>query len=239
MSDLETYEPAEVETTEQSMALSGPLALWASEAREAHSISLVLASTTFVPKHFQEKPYEVTAAILAGHELGLDPMASLRSIAVINGTPALTANAMRGLVQSRGHEVWVESESPTRAVVKAKRAGEDRIHSSEWTIDRAKALNLSERDQWRKQPQAMLVARATSEVCRRAAADVLIGMPYSVEELADVDGDAEELKPKRRRRKPLAAKESAPAIDPEPELEPESVVAEAATVDPEPELTDE
>ena len=217
MTDIETYE-AEVETADPQPP-TGPLAVWASEAREAHSISIVLASTAFVPKHFQEKPYEVTAAILAGHELGLDPMASLRSIAVINGTPALTANAMRGLVQSRGHEVWVESETPTRAVVKAKRAGEDRVHTSEWTIDRAKALNLSERDQWRKQPQAMLVARATSEVCRRAAADVLIGMPYSVEELADVDGDAEELKPKRRRRKPVT-----PTPGPEPELEPEPAI---------------
>jgi hypothetical protein len=31
-------------------------------------------------------------------------------------------------------------------------------------------------------PQAMLAARATSEVCRLVAADAILGMPYSSEE---------------------------------------------------------
>jgi hypothetical protein len=232
MTDIETYEPANAVAERDEPILDGPLAVWASEARQAHSIALVLAGTSFVPAHFQGKPYEVTAAILAGKELGLEPMSALRSITVIKGTPALTANAMRGLVQSRGHEVWVESESPTRAVVKGRRAGEDRVHMSEWTLDRAKGMGLTSRDNWQKQPLAMLVARATSEACRRVAADVLIGMPYSAEELADVDGVVEELKPKRRRRKELPEPE-AHAAAPEPDLEPEPV---EVVVDAEPEL---
>jgi hypothetical protein len=222
MTDVETYEPTSAEVAERNEPiLEGPLAVWASEARQAHSIALVLAGTSFVPSHFQGKPYEVTAAILAGKELGLEPMSSLRSITVIKGTPALTANAMRGLVQSRGHEVWVESESPTKAVVHARREGEDRIHTSEWTLDRAKSMGLTSRDNWQKQPQAMLVARATSEACRRVAADALIGMPYSAEELADVDGDVDELKPKRRRRQALPPKSEEFVVkhDPEPDLE--------------------
>jgi hypothetical protein len=235
MTDLETYEAPSTEVAERDdPIMDGPLALWASEARQAHSIALVLAGTSFVPAHFQGKPYEVTAAILAGKELGLEPMSALRSITVIKGTPALTANAMRGLVQSRGHEVWVESESPTKAVVKARRADEDRIHTSEWTIDRAKGMGLTSRDNWQKQPQAMLVARATSETCRRVAADALIGMPYSAEELADVDGAVEDLKPKRRRRKELSP--AAVPDDPEPELDPEPVAE--VVVDAEPDLED-
>lgn len=228
MTDIETYEPAATEVAQASTepVLEGPLALWASEARQAYSIAVSIAKTSFVPDHFSGKPHEVTAAILAGKELGLEPMSALRSITVIKGTPAMTANAMRGLVQSRGHEVWVESESSTRAVVKARRAGSDREHTSEWTIDRAKGMNLADRDNWRKQPQAMLVARATSEVCRRVAADALIGMPYSAEELADVDGDAEELKPKRRRRKPLAPAQETPDPDLEPAPAAESVELE-------------
>lgn len=228
MTDLETVEPKTMqrldETAQASVktiepVLDGPLAVWASEARQAYSIAVSIAKTSFVPSHFQDKPHEVTAAILAGKELGLEPMSALRSITVIKGTPALTANAMRGLVQSHGHEVWVESESPTRAVVKARREGEDRVHTSEWTLDRAKGMGLTSRDNWQKQPQAMLVARATSEACRRVAADALIGMPYSAEELADVDGVVDDLKPKRRRRKELPAEPLTVKHDPEPALE--------------------
>lgn len=226
MTDLETVEPKTMQRIEPEAktvepVLDGPLAVWASEARQAYSIAVSIAKTSFVPAHFQDKPHEVTAAILAGKELGLDPMAALRSITVIKGTPALTANAMRGLVQARGHEVWVETESSTRAVVKARRAGEDRVHTSEWTLDRAKSMGLTSRDNWQKQPQAMLVARATSEACRRVAADVLIGMPYSAEELADVDGDVADLKPKRRRRKELPPKPDGLVSqhDPEPEMD--------------------
>jgi hypothetical protein len=219
LKDMQKLPEATVKAVEP--VLDGPLAVWASEARQAYSIAVSIAKTSFVPAHFQDKPHEVTAAILAGKELGLEPMSALRSITVIKGTPALTANAMRGLVQSRGHEVWVESESSTKAVVKARREGEERIHTSEWTLDRAKSMGLTSRDNWQKQPQAMLVARATSEACRRVAADALIGMPYSAEELADVDGDVDELKPKRRRRQALPPKKEEFVVkhDPEPDLE--------------------
>ncbi|MBQ1164468.1 hypothetical protein KBZ21_41525, partial [Streptomyces sp. A73] len=38
---------------------------------------------------------------------------------------------------------------------------------------------------YKTQPQNMLLARATAECARLIAADVLMGMPYSAEELAD------------------------------------------------------
>ena len=38
---------------------------------------------------------------------------------------------------------------------------------------------------WKKQPGAMLVARATSEACRLVAADAILGIGYSSEEIAD------------------------------------------------------
>ncbi|MBQ1164370.1 hypothetical protein KBZ21_40985, partial [Streptomyces sp. A73] len=42
------------------------------------------------------KPDEVTAAILAGQEMGLSPMAALRSMHVINGVAGLSAISLRG-----------------------------------------------------------------------------------------------------------------------------------------------
>src|SRR5690606_31553997 len=119
------------------------------EARQVALIAESLARTSFVPKAFAGKPAEVTAAIMAGQEIGLQPVAALRSIDVIQGKPSLSAVAMRGLVQSKGHEVWVEESTETRAVVKGRRRGEETVQTSTWTIDRAKRMGLTSKSTWK------------------------------------------------------------------------------------------
>lgn len=210
MTDIERYE--EQGTVE---LVDSPLVLWAQEASAAHRIAQSLVKTSFVPAAMRGKAEEATAAILTGQEVGLKPMAALRSINIIQGTPAMTAVAMRALVQSQGHEVWVVEQTDTKAVVKGRRRGSDQEQKSTWTMDRARGLGLATKDNWKKQPQAMLVARATSEVCRLIAADVLLGLPYSVEELADHDETAPDTPAPRRR----ARRQLEPVATPEPELD--------------------
>lgn len=182
----------ELAAAEPSAPELSALALWAKDAAQAHQIAASLAQTSFVPTSMRGKPHDVTAAILAGQELGLMPMASLRSMDIIQGIPALRANAMRGLVQSHGHAIQVVSSSPTRCVVRGRRRGETDWQQVEWTIERAKQMLLAEKSEWKKQPQTMLVARATSELCRLIAADALFAMPYAAEELIGAAvGDAE------------------------------------------------
>lgn len=168
------------------------LVRWAYAAEQAHKIAQSLAKTSFVPRSLQNRPADITAAILAGQELGLQPMATLRSIDVIQGTPALRAHAMRGLVQSRGHRVQVVESTEDRCVIRGRRAdeGEGDWQSVEWTIERAERLGLTGKDQWKKQPTAMLVARATGEICRLIASDALHAMAYASEEL-DSDGGSD------------------------------------------------
>lgn len=165
-----------------------PLVEWAHAAREAHSIAESLARTSFVPRSLQGKPGDITAAILTGTELGMQPMAALRSLDIIQGTPALRAHAMRALVQSHGHQVQLVGEAtPDKCVMRGRRKGEgeDDWQTVTWTIGRARDLGLAGKDQWKKQPQTMLIARATGEICRLIAADVLHGVPYTSEELTD------------------------------------------------------
>jgi len=159
------------------------LVAWAEEARQAAQIAMSLAKTSFVPASLRNKPEDITAAILAGQELGLRPMASLRSMDVIQGTPALRAHAMRGLVQSKGHSVQLVESTRTVCRMRGRRRGEEEWQNVEWTIERAAELGLTGKAEWKKQPKTMLVARATGEVCRLIAADVLHAMPYAAEEL--------------------------------------------------------
>lgn len=161
------------------------LVQWAFEAQQANQIAKSLAKTSFVPATMKNKPEDITAAILAGDELGLRPMAALRSMDIIQGTPALRAHAMRGLVQSHGHSVQlVGHATTTRCVMRGRRAGETEWTEVVWTIERAQALGLVKRNpEWGKQPITMLMARATGEICRLIASDVLLAMPYASEEL--------------------------------------------------------
>lgn len=174
-------EPAHVDV-HQAVA---ELATWAQSARAAHDVAVQLCQTSFVPQSFRDKPHEATAAILSGLEVGLSPMAALRSYDVISGTAAPRAATLRAILQSRGHRIWVHEATATRAIVRGSRAGESQIQESVWTMDRAKQLGLAGKDNWRKQPQAMLVARATAECARLVASDAILGIAYTVEELVD------------------------------------------------------
>ena len=221
MTDLamrEEHLPAYPVSTAPSTYAMSELLLWAQGADAAYRIAERLAVTSFVPGPLQRKPQEIAAAILTGKEIGLEPMAALRSINVIQGTPTINAQAMRGLVQSAGHEVWVVESTATRCIMRGKRAGSGNIQESVWTLDRARGLALLGKDNWRKQPQAMLVARATAEICRWVGSDVLIGVPYATEELQDdatvtVETPAE-VKPAKR------TAQRAPRPEPEPAPEP-------------------
>jgi hypothetical protein len=104
----------------------------------------------------------------------------------------------------------VPESNATRAIVRARRAGSDEVQQAIWTIDRAKLLGLypgTERSQWRRQPQAMLVARATAEAARWIAADAILGIPYIAEEMIDLlAGEGE----------PLAIEQAPAMIEPGP-----------------------
>lgn len=154
-------------------------------ATAAWQLSHRLAGTEFVPAALRNKPEAVLACILSGHELGIGPMQSLQKIHVIDGRPAQAAELMRGIVQSHGHEVWFEDMSTTAVTIVGKRAGQTRETRVTWTLDDAKRAGLMERQNWRKYPRAMLMARATGELCRAMFADVLAGISYTMEELSD------------------------------------------------------
>lgn len=151
----------------------------------AYTAAKSLVKTSFVPSSYQGKPEEAAAAIVTGLGMGLDPLAALRSMDVIQGTPAFRAITIRALVQSHGHEIWVEESNQQRAIVKGRRKGSDKVETSMWDMDRARRLKLTGKSNWQNQQEAMLLARATSECGRLIAADALLGLAYSIEELED------------------------------------------------------
>lgn len=229
MTELATYNghtPATLQPAEAQRPKNDLMA-WAESAVAANNIAQSLARTSFVPKAFQGKPDEVTAAILTGQEMGLSPMAALKSMHVVQGTAGLSAHALRGLVQSHGHEMWTEESTDVRAIVCGKRKGSDKVERVVWTLERAtKAGYVAKNPNYKSVPQDMLLARATASVARLVDADGLLGMPYSAEELADEAGSVgETTQPKR-----VSRKKAEPVAVPTPELAPPTA-AEAAEDD--------
>jgi hypothetical protein len=144
-----------------------------------------LAGTEFVPGTLRGKPEAVLACILSGHELGIGPMQALQKIHVIDGRPAQAAELMRAIVQAHGHEVWFEEMSTTSVTIVGRRADQTRETRVTWTMDDARKAGLADKQNWRKYPRSMLMARATGELCRAMFADVLAGISYTMEELSD------------------------------------------------------
>jgi len=160
----------------------GRLVAWAEAASAANALAKSLCGTTFVPVTMKN-PSDATAAIIMGDELGFTPLAALRSIYVVHGTPALYTRSMVALVLSRGHEIWTESSTPARVEVHGKRKNSDHTEKSVWTTARAQTAGYLTNKKYQTNPEEMLYAKAAAEVARKIGADVLLGVPYSVEDL--------------------------------------------------------
>lgn len=172
MTDLVPYQPPQRPT---SMEIAG----------QAWKIAEKIADTEMVPDKLRRRPEAVLAIMLAGHEAGVEPMQSLQSIHIIEGRPAMSAQLMRALVLHQGHELNYDDVNTTSVTAAGRRRGSERWTKVTWTLDDAKKANLTGKQNWQKWPRQMLVARATAELCRMIFADVLAGIPYTVEELTD------------------------------------------------------
>jgi hypothetical protein len=162
------------------------LGRWLQQADAVFAIAQKVCGTSFAPAAYRGKPDEAAAAMLAGAELGFDPMTSLRAFDNIQGIPAPKAITLRAVVQGAGHAIEIVESTPTRAVVRGRRDGLGDWQSSVWDIGRAKLMPQYDKNPtWKTNPAAMLVARATAEMCRWIASDAIMGMPYAAEEIAD------------------------------------------------------
>lgn len=147
-----------------------------------------IANTPFVPTAFRGKPESVFAAILYGEELGLGAMQSLNSIHVIEGKPSMSPELMRGLVARAGHRIDVKESSGDKVTLWGKRADTGSEATVSWSMKDAQLAGLAGRGAWKTYPRAMLLARATSELCRMLFADVVAGLSYTPEEAASING---------------------------------------------------
>ncbi|OSM43490.1 hypothetical protein [Nesterenkonia sp. PF2B19] len=217
---------------------------WAAELGAARQLGNALAESGMIPDALRKegKNYkapeklaaDVGVVILAGKSIGLDPLTAVQNIFPVYGRPAMYARTMVGLAVGQGHEVERTHADQNSVTVRARRRGSREWHTFTWDMDRAKQAGYTGNALYQRDPIAMLTAKAQAEACRTMFADVLLGMPYSVEEgqLEDLGETVEEqpaatVKRKTRSKaktttktetKPDPAPEPEPAEEPEPDL---------------------
>jgi hypothetical protein len=151
---------------------------------EVQSLAEVLAKSDLLPAALKGKVPDVIVQILAGQELGLAPMASIRGVHVVDGKPILSADTMVALVRGSGlceYFICVEDTS-TLQTYETKRNGDPQPQRMTFTMDDAKRAAVHMKDNWRLYPRSMLKARAKAMLARDVYPDVLAGV-YDPDEI--------------------------------------------------------
>lgn len=166
MSDLKTFSPTNFD--------------------EAMKFAHMIANSDLAPKDYKGKPDNVFVAMQMGAELGIQPMAALQNIAVINGRPSIWGDAALALVLSSPKcQDVIETADATSASCTAIRKGQE-PRTYTFSIEDAKRANLwGKQGPWTNYPTRMLQMRARGFALRDKFADLLKGLVLA-EEAMDI-----------------------------------------------------
>ena len=129
-------------------------------------------------------PDEAMAIMLLAQAEGMHPATAARDYHVIQGRPAMKADAMLSrYLQSGGKVRWIDYTDAKVTAEFSHPAGGTVV--IDWTQDRARAAGLSGKDNWKHYPRQMLRARVISEGVRTTNPAVATGI-YSEAEVEDM-----------------------------------------------------
>ena len=151
---------------------------------------------------------QAAVKIMAGAELGIGPIASMRGIDIIKGEVSLSAGMVAAMVRRSGvYDYRVERWDNEACEIVFTRNRRPLTPSSVFTLADAEQAGLRG-DNYRKFPRNMLFARAMTNGARVHCPEVFVGAVYTPDEL--VDGEVVPEPQEEPQRVPEAA-EAAPA----------------------------
>jgi hypothetical protein len=162
-------------------------------------------------------PDQAMALMLIAQAEGLHPAIAARDYHVINGRPALRADAMLARFQAAGGSVRWHEYADQRVVGTFTHPQGGNVEVT-WTLEMASAAGLTRNPTWKSYPRQMLRSRCISEGIRTVFPGVLVGT-YTPEEV----GDMEPREPVRMRDMGTVD-EVAPPAPPAPPEPPEGLI---------------
>lgn len=130
-----------------------------------------------------KNPQEALAIMLLCQGENLHPAVAMRDYHVIQGRPALKADAMLARFQQAGGSVvWKEyTNDVVTGLFTHPQGGSLEVS---WTLQQAKSIGIASKDNWKNYPRAMLRARVISEGIRAVFPGCVVGV-YTPEEVQD------------------------------------------------------
>lgn len=134
---------------------------------------------------FGKSQDQMVSLMLIAQAEGLHPAIAAMEYDIIQGRPALKAQAALARFQQSGGSIKWESrtDKEARATFTHPLGGSLTIS---WTMDKASKMGLSGRDNWKKQPEVMLAWRCVAEGVR-AVYPACLNRMYLSEEVQDFE----------------------------------------------------
>lgn len=166
-----------------------------------------------------------------GRILGMYPIPALQTISFVKGKLCIESKVLLAQFYAKGGKVTITKKDKTGAEAKFK--VEDRIHTDSFTIEDAKALGFTTKDNWKMYPEEMCWWRLVAKAIRVIDPGVMLGV-LTKEEVEDFkeseprgktpDPPPQDITPRAKRvaaKAPEPIKKEAPAKKADPKAEPE------------------
>jgi hypothetical protein len=188
-------------------------------ATDAGRLANWLAKSSLVPEALKNRPADILTVVIMGHELGIRPMQAIRSMNVIKGKAVMSAGLMTGLVlraKDTCEYFRLVDSTDKRAVYVTKRKGSEPV-KMEYTWAMAGTAGLTNKDNYRRHPAAMLRARCSSALARAVYPDLTEGI-YLEDEADAISYD--ELPPGAKDPEPVHVAAELELEEPSTEMDP-------------------
>ena len=154
--------------------------------QEAINMAEYFAQTDLVPKDYRGKGANIVVAWQKGMELGLKPLQSLSTIAVVNGRATIWGDGLIALVKNSSKEEWTHETMSGEgdnmvATCETKRSTQEQTIVRSFSVADARKAALWGNNTWAKYPVRMLQMRARALCLRDAYPDVLAGLEIAEE----------------------------------------------------------
>jgi hypothetical protein len=142
------------------------------------SLAEVLEKSSILPTHSRGAKYtkfDIFVLASIGQRLGIDPLASVMGIYIVEGRPYIGSRLVRALILKNGHKFEIKEWTSTAIKVTAARAGGPDQEFG-YSVAEATHAGLTGKTSWKQHPRRMLLAAVTRNVADAIFADIFLGI---------------------------------------------------------------
>jgi hypothetical protein len=204
-------------------------------AQDQHDLQMAKAvaisrAGEMLPKNYRNQPGAVFLALEWAEQRNLAVLDVLHGVAFVHGKPVIDSTLQRALAIAAGYRLTITHADQDRATVVVSRNNEQ-LGTASFTIEEARTAGLAGKDNWKRHPTEMMVARATTRAIKWFCPEALLGGVLTEDELEGPEPVAEPLVERPR----IVATNTHPVVEtdaqPEPVVETSEDITDAEIVD--------